>query len=69
MFRRSTNLSLRLGADDATHRHVFKRTFQNREKCESFISLHGATTVEDFPCSVCSNEMMVFYNAFDSGFE
>ena len=65
MFRRSDNLHRATGRR-CTHPQVFKGTFQNCEKCGSFISLHSATPVDDLPCS---DEMMVFYTAFDSGFE
>jgi len=57
------------GVHTATHRPLFRGTFWHCEKCGSFISLHSAEAVEDLPCPVCSDEMMVFCTSFDSGFE
>ena len=58
-----------LGSHSVAHRPVFKGTLWHCEKCGSFISLHSAEAVEDLPCPVCSDEMMVFCTSFDSGFE
>jgi len=57
------------GTHSTAHHALFRGTLWHCEKCGSFISLHTAQAVEDLPCPVCSDEIMVFCTSFDSGFE
>lgn len=55
------------GTNRATTLPQFKGTYWHCERCESFISIHSAGSVDQLNCPLCLNELE-FCAAFDSGF-